>query len=99
MTKMAMVLSLLLVVGCTSVSTNQREIRYDPETGAKTTEIVTKSKGTAFFESEQALTGLKAEQTEGSQGFELTGLNQSASSTNLTEIITAVVGAAINAAR
>jgi hypothetical protein len=73
-------------------------VRYDPETGAKTTEIVTKSKGTAFFESEQALQGLKAEQTEGSQGFELTGLNQAASSTNVAAIAASVVEAAISAA-
>ena len=78
-----------LLVGCTSVRTKQVEVRYDPETGAKTAEIVTKASGSTIFEGEQALQGLKAEQSEGSQGFELTGLNQAASTTNLVGLLNA----------
>ncbi len=85
-----------LLVSCSSFSTTQIDSRINEKTGEKTT-VTTKATARTLFDSESTLAKFKASQTEKSQGAEVGSLTQS-SQGSVSNIVEAVVGAAIKAA-
>lgn len=79
----------LLLAGCSSFTTNQRDISYDAK-GAKVREITTKVAVTTVFDANSALAKSKAINTDKSQSAELGALTQQSTSTNVIAALQAV---------
>lgn len=88
---MSVAILVCLTVGCARFSTTQKDVRYD-ENGKKTTEVSTKAQAYTLFQGKSALAQWKASQTEGEQGAEVGGLNQSTDAgTNIVQGIGGLV--------
>ena len=85
-----------LLNGCANFTTEQKDISYDPVTGAKTREITTDAKAATFWDSTQ-LTQWKARQTDKDQGASV-GNSQESSSTNIVNLFEAVARGAAQGA-
>lgn len=68
-------LCLLAFTGCVTHSTNQKDISYADD-GSVAREVVTKASVRTFFAGKQALADVKAQQTDGEQGFQVGALSQ-----------------------
>lgn len=94
-----LLLTALLLCGCARFGTLQTDESYDPETGKPIRKITTRAASSTFFEADSTLAKWKATQSDKTQGAEVGGLGQSASATNLVNLMEAVTrGAAQGAA-
>jgi len=75
--------------GCARFTTTQSDTSYD-DLGKPLRTITTRASAVTFFEAKSALASFKATQTDKTQTAIVGGLNQEASSTNLTAGIQAV---------
>ncbi|HEU4340041.1 MAG TPA: hypothetical protein VFU31_00575 [Candidatus Binatia bacterium] len=78
---------LLLLTGCAGFGTTQTDRSYDPDTGKLIREVRTRAASRTFFESNSKLAIWEASQTDSSQRAKVGGLNQSASATNLVNLV------------
>lgn len=96
MKKLMLIIPLVAIVGCARFSTKQTDLSYDKQ-GNPLRTITTRATSTTFFESKSSLANFKASQTDKSQNATVGSLNQEASSTNLTSLISVIVEAAVKA--
>lgn len=89
---------LLLLSGCARFSTTQTDLSYDASTGKPIRSVTTRASAHTFFSARSQLTNWKASQTDKTQGANVGSLNQESSGTNVTDIVSAIVTAAIKAA-
>lgn len=80
------------LLGCARFDTAQTDIR---ESKNEKTTITTKASAITFFNARSTLANFKAAQTEKSQGATVGSLNQDSASTNLNQIVEAVVAGAV----
>lgn len=83
---------LVLCAGCSTYSTQQKDISYDPKTG-QNREITTTVKAGTFIASKSALTNSKASQTDKTQSAVLGSLNQESDATATLKAITELIQA------
>lgn len=87
MTKLLMIITAVLAVGCGTFRTTQKESRY--ENGKLTVVILTKVSATTFFDSKSRLSHFRAMQTSKTQSATVGELTQEASATNLVQVLRA----------
>jgi hypothetical protein len=80
----------LLLCGCASAAPYQRDTSYDPETGKKVREIVTKSPTRTLFDSKSNLTNFRQTNTDKTQSTSIGSLSQESSATNVAPVVKAV---------
>ena len=98
-TKLAALAALLALSGCARFHGEQRDISITFDENDKTTqkrEITTELSGTAWFSSAQNLSKFSASQTDKSQAFNGTGINQHGATNTVATIdaLTKLLGAA-----
>lgn len=86
-----------LLTGCARFSTKQTDVSYDTA-GKPQRAITTKATAYTLFSAKSALTTWKAKQDDQSQGADVGGLTQSSTNPVTSNIVAAVVEAAIKAA-
>jgi hypothetical protein len=97
-TTLLLVAVLALLAGCARFSTTQTDVSNDNLDGSTTRTITTKASASTFFAAKSALAQWKATQTDKTQGASVGSLTQESGGTNVTQLIEAVVGAAVKAA-
>lgn len=102
---LAIVAVVIYLTGCARFSTVQTDYSYAPNTNttgaasAPVRKITTRVTAVTFLDSTSDLSKFKASQTDKTQGASVGSLSQGANSSNLVNVATAVVSAAINAAK
>lgn len=88
----------LALTGCARFHTKQTDINYDQ--GKPSRSITTSASAYTFFSSKSQLANWKAEQTDSAQGATVGSLTQEGGQTNnLSDIVGAVIEAAVRAAK
>jgi len=89
----------ILLTGCAHFSTRQTDLAYSPD-GKPTKATTTKAVAWTFFSAKSELAKFRASQTEKTQTASVGALTQEGGQTNqVSDIIAAVVSAAVNAAK
>jgi len=73
--KTIMTVCLVALTGCVTHSTTQKDLSYADD-GSVAREVVTRASVRTFFAGKQALANVKAQQTDGEQGFSVGALSQ-----------------------
>lgn len=94
--KPILLLSLLVLTGCSSFYTCQTDSSY--ENGLIVRAVTTKAKARTFFDAKSALANFKATQTDKTQSAFVGGLNQETSGTNAIGLVEAVSAGATKGA-
>jgi outer membrane lipoprotein SlyB len=98
MKKVLTLCAIAALAGCARFHTTQTDYSYDPTTGTPQRKVTTKTSAYTLFSARSALTTWKAKQDDKSQGADVGGLVQSSENPATSNIVAAVVGAAVKAA-